>query len=215
MEQVETSPLPVLAANLLVPAAMKVTGPDVNLDALHTYMQRVTRRARRAGIEILVFGSGGARQVPEGFDRERAAEQILDFARLSAELAASAGVVIVAEPLNRGECNILNSIGEAMGYVRSVNRPSFQCLLDTYHFWLENEPLANLRESIGSIRHVHVADTEGRVAPGVSRSADYQPVFRILKQSGYDARISVEANNFEPKDYAPVLEYLKREWQRA
>src|SRR4051794_32386920 len=72
MRQVGTSPLPTLAANMLVPANLKITGPDVNPEALRTYMDRVTRRAKQAGIETLVFGSGGARQVPEGFDRNKA-----------------------------------------------------------------------------------------------------------------------------------------------
>ena len=207
--------LPVRAVNMLVPAGMKITGPAVDIDALRQYMERVTRRAKQVGVSILVFGSGGARQVPEGFDRDRARQQILDFGRISAELAAKNGVTIVLEPLHRGECNIINTVAEAMEYVREINHPNFQCLLDTYHFWMENEPLENLIRAMSSIRHVHVADRDGRVAPGESGTSDYEPIFRVLRRFDYRGSISVEASKFEPAGYFTTLEYLKGQWQRA
>ena len=207
--------LPVRAVNMLVPAAMKITGPDVNLETLRQYMERVSRRAKDLGVGILVFGSGGARQVPEGFDRERAKHQILDFGRISAELAAKNGVTIVLEPLNRGECNIINTIAEAMEYVRQINHPNLQCLLDTYHFWMESEPLENLIKVMSSVRHVHVADKDGRVPPGESGTSDYEPIFRVLRRFDYRGSISVEASKFEPSGYFTTLEYLKGQWNLA
>lgn len=212
---VEAFALPVRAGFLLVPAALKITGPNVDPAALRNYIETITRRAKKVGMEMLVFGSGGARQVPEGFDRARAEQQITDFARTAAEAAGKAGVTIVTEPLNRGECNIVNSVAEAMQHVRAVNHPNFQCLLDTYHFWLEDEPLENVRAAAKWIKHVHVADKEGRVPPGESQASDYRPVFEILKQAGYDGMISVEARTFEPTSYFTALEFLKDQWQQA
>jgi sugar phosphate isomerase/epimerase len=155
--------------------------------------------------------------VPDGFDRDHARTQIIAFVTMAAKLAEGTDVVFVAEPLRKQECNIINTVGEAMEYVRTVNHPHFQCLLDTYHFWSEKEPIENVKQSIQSIRHVHVADLEGRVPPGESRKADYVPVFRVLKQGGYDATISVEASAF--KDIAGVgprvLAHLKDQWQRS
>src|SRR5688572_5055600 len=72
MQQRASSPLPISAVNVLVPKALPVTGPHANLAALRQYMDRVTARAQRIGVEIIVFGSGGARHVPDGFDRGRA-----------------------------------------------------------------------------------------------------------------------------------------------
>src|SRR5437764_9697841 len=84
-ERPVSSSFPVLAANVLVPASLKITGPDADLARLRDHMEKVARRAEDVGIQTLVFGSGGARHVPEGFDRDRAAQQILDFARMAAE----------------------------------------------------------------------------------------------------------------------------------
>lgn len=214
----KSAELPILAANMLVPAALKITGPTANLDALRKYMAIVLERAAAVGIKILVFGSGGARQVPDGFDRDTARRQILEFAKMSAPLAQQHGVMLVAEPLNRTECNIINTVPEAMDYVRAVNHPNFQCLVDSYHFWLEKEPLAPLREAMPWIKHVHLADVVGRVAPGESpKPDDYRPFFGVLKDGGYQGMISVEAMGFS--DIAGVgprvVRLLRRQWSEA
>jgi sugar phosphate isomerase/epimerase len=209
--------LPVPAANMLVPAALKITGPAVDPAALQRYIKTVAARAKIVGIQTLVFGSGGARNVPDGFDRATARKQIIDFATIAAAETAVHGVDLVLEPLNRGECNIVNSIAEAIEYVTAVDRPNFWTLLDTYHFWLEKEPLESLRDAMPKIRHVHLADPQGRVAPGLSGLVDYRPVFKILKAGGYDRNMSFEGTVMV--DFAvtapKVLEFVKTAWETA
>jgi sugar phosphate isomerase/epimerase len=211
------SPLPILAANCLVPADLKITGPAADLEKLRAYMITVAARARKCAIKTLVFGSGGARNVPDGFDRARAAQQIFDFAKMAAALCAQNGVLLVAEHLNRKECNILNTVGECESLVRRVDSPAFENLVDCYHFWLENENLADLKKAMPHIRHVHVSDLAGRVAPGESAKSDFRPFFRVLKDSGYNRAISVEAIGFS--DIAAtgprVLAFLKKQWDEA
>jgi sugar phosphate isomerase/epimerase len=211
---VKSAGIPIPSANVLVPGDLKITGPTADLEKLRAYMTRVLTRAGACGTKTLVFGSGGARNVPEGFSREEARKQILAFIRMFAPIAQANGVTVVAEPLNKGECNILNSVEEAMTYVKEVNHPSFQCLVDSYHFWLEREPLKNLEAAMPWIKHVHVADEQGRVAPGQSGNSDYRPFFRVLKAANYDGMISVEGN-VTPEVYKTALEYLKKEWAAA
>jgi sugar phosphate isomerase/epimerase len=217
MDRVRPSALPVTAANCLVPGSMKIVGPAADLNKLKAYMTNVLKRAKATGMTILVFGSGGARSVPEGFDRGKARAQILDFLRMSVPIAAQYGVTLVAEHLNNKECNIINSIAEAMEYVRAVNHPNFQCLADTFHFWTENEPLDSLKAAMPWIKHVHLSDKDGRVACGESRASDYRPFFRVLKQGGYSGMLSMEAIGF--KDIAGVgpraLAFLRKQWNEA
>ncbi len=219
MDRAKATSLPVPAANCLVPADLKITGPDADSHALRAYMQCVVRRAAEVNISTLVFGSGGARNVPDGFGRDQARNQIITFAKMAAPIAKQNDITLVVEHLNKGECNIINSLTEAMTYVRAVAHPNFQCLLDSYHFWLENETLVSLRESIRAIRHVHLADTEGRVAPGESGKSDYKPIFRILKELNYRGLISVESPPFSEAAIratgARVLEFIKRQWAEA
>ncbi|HEV2292351.1 MAG TPA: sugar phosphate isomerase/epimerase family protein [Tepidisphaeraceae bacterium] len=215
-ERAGRAALPIRAANMLVPGSLKITGPDVNTEQLGSYIRTVLRRADALDIRTLVFGSGAARHVPEGFARDTAAEQITEFMRASAAVAMEHGVTIVVEPLHRGECNIINFLAEAMKYVDAVNHPNLQCLVDSYHLWMEDEPLENLRVAMPSIRHVHVADRVGRTAPGESGEADYRPFFRVLKDGGYDGLISVEAKSFDiASNGRKVLEFLRTQWDAA
>ncbi len=208
--------LPIPAGNSMVPATLKITGPAVDLSALTAYLATTFARAAKVGMKTLVFGSGGARNYPDGFDRGTAKGQILDFLKAAAPLAAKHGITIVAEPLNRKESNVLNSVAESMEYVKTVNHPNFQCLVDSYHFWLEDEPLANLQAAMPWIRHVHVADRVGRVPPGESGQSDYRPFFKVLKAGKYDGGISVEANpGNNVGNEKKILTFLKDEWNAA
>src|SRR5207248_1535864 len=127
MEKLKQSPLPVPACNLLVPPQLKITGSEADLARLRDYMTNVTARAGQTGTKVLVFGSAGARNIPDGFDRGKARQQIVDFVKMSADLAARHAVTIVAEPLNRKESNVINSVAEGMEYVSAVNHPNFKC----------------------------------------------------------------------------------------
>jgi sugar phosphate isomerase/epimerase len=211
------SALPVSAANSLVPGDLKIVGPVVDFERLQKYIANVTARAQKVGIKTLVFGSGGARNVPDGFDCAKAREQIVAFCKMASDACSRTGITLVAEPLNKTECNIINTIGEAMTFVRQVNHKSFQCLADSYHFWMENENLSELEAAAPSIRHVHVADLEGRVAAGESGKSDYRPFFRVLKRAKYAGAISVEALNFNDFETVGkrVIAFLHRQWDEA
>ena len=209
------SPLPILTAYLLVPPAIKIVGPAADLAALTTYLSRVVRRARQLDIRVLGFGSGGARNVPDGFERGRAMEQLVAFARVAAQVAGEAGVVIAMEPLNRPECNFINTIAEVAAIVRAVDSPAFRALLDTYHLWREAEPLANVTAAAPLIAHVHVADLDNRTPPGESGTSDYRPIFRLLKAGGYDGLMSVESKAFDADSGRRSLEFLKRQWNES
>ena len=98
-----------------------------------------TERATELDGEIIVFGSGGARHVPEGFSRKRAHDQILEFLEAAANYARRHGLVIAIEPLNRSETNMINSIAEAVQFADELMQPEIQVLVDFYHQMLEAE----------------------------------------------------------------------------
>jgi sugar phosphate isomerase/epimerase len=216
-KRVSSAVLPVPAANALVPGSLKITGPDVSADKLREYIERIVDRAATVGIKILVFGSGVARNVPEGFDRKDARRQILDFLRMALPYCARHGILVVCEPLNRGECNIINSVAEAMEYVWQIDHPHFQCLVDSYHLWLENEPLEHVRDAMPWIRHVHLSDTEGRRPPGLTGKNDYRPLFAELKRGNYDGVLTIETIGYAPilEEAPQALQFLKKQWAEA
>jgi sugar phosphate isomerase/epimerase len=180
-------------------------------------MANVLRRAGKAGCTTIVFGSGGARNVPEGWDKAKATDQIVEFGKMIAPMAQGNGVTIVLEHLNVTECNIVTTFAEELAIMKRVAHPNFQCLLDTYHLWMDHLALSDLEPLLPYIRHVHLADREGRVAPGESGKSDYRPVFAMLKKAGYNGCLSVEAPDF--RDIAGrgpiVLAFLKKQWNEA
>ncbi|PYR52225.1 MAG: hypothetical protein DMF95_06810, partial [Acidobacteria bacterium] len=50
--------LPVPVTNLFLPAALKVTGPDVDREQQMAYVRKAFARLERLGTQIVVFGSG-------------------------------------------------------------------------------------------------------------------------------------------------------------
>lgn len=189
--KIDQCPLPCTAANCFVPGHLKITGPDMDMGALTKYVETACGRAARVGIEAIVFGSGGARQIPDGVGRDQAYGQLLDFGRMAAGIAHRHGVTIVVEPLNRSECNVFNSVRECGDYVRELDHSGLRLLVDAYHVARDNDRLEDIVEYGDLIRHVHIATYASRLAPG-GEDCDFAPFFGALKQCGYSGRISIE-----------------------
>ena len=206
-QAIQAMPLRPEAFNSFVRSG-KITGPEADPERLRRYVRTALSRAREVGGEIIVFGSGGARNVPDGFPREQAERQILDFLGWCADASDKTGVVVVIEPLNKQESNILNTVTEGAEYARRVARPGVLNLADTYHMEKDAEPLSAIVVSGDILAHTHTADT-GRFAPGTG-TYDHAAFFRALKEAKYDARLSVECTW---KDFAaevgPALAHLK------
>lgn len=186
---IEALPLPPEAFNSFV-RTLKIVGPDADFDALRRYVDTALERAALVGGKIIVFGSGGARNVPEGFSRDTALTQIRDFLVLCGDASARTGVTVVIEPLCRAESNILNTVGEGAALARAVGRHGVRNLADTYHMEADGDPLSEIVAHADTIAHVHTADTH-RDAPGTG-VYDHRALFDVLKAIGYDARVSVE-----------------------
>jgi len=73
--------LPAPVTNLFLPPALKVTGPDVDREQQMDYVRKAFARLERLGTQIVVFGSGGARRVPDGFPKDQAFQQLVEFGR--------------------------------------------------------------------------------------------------------------------------------------
>jgi len=211
----KTLPVPIAAYNCLLPGDLKVTGPSVDMLKIKAYMARVCKRCREMGSSILVFGSGGARNIPDGWPREKAEEQFVEVMRLMGPLAREAGITIALEPLNRSESNILNSVAEGLEYLRRARAAGMTILCDFYHMAVENETLETLGQAGKLLSHVHLAEPKGRVAPRPG-GTNLRPFFAALKGIGYDRRISLECSweNLAAQ-LGPTLEYLRAEWAAA
>ncbi len=206
----DEAPLPFPAVNCFLPGDLKVTGPDVDLDAVAVFARTAFARARVAGVEIVVFGSGGARRIPEGFERETAWGQLVDCCRTIAPLAAAEGVIVAMEPLNKSECNVLTSVSETAELVRATDHPGVRLLVDAYHLLKDDDDIEAIVRNGELLVHVHIATENARMAPG-AEECDFFPFFDALKRAGYDGRISIEGQAKDPRTDLPrALELMRR-----
>lgn len=178
------------SANTFVPAELPVVGPAVDQSALRTYLKEALRRARALGLETIVFGSGGARRIPDGFDRAEATEQFAAALRMAAE-EAYPDVTIAAEHLRKAETNLMNSLAEAAELVASVGAANLALVVDIYHLNEEHEDVGVVRDAAPYIRHVHVCGSS-RQAPTDDDIDMLAPLFRALADISYDRRCSIE-----------------------
>ena len=201
--QIRQVGLPVPATNLFLPATLKVTGPDINRDEQMAYVKKAFARLERIGTTIVVFGSGGARQVPAGFPKDEALRQLVEFGRRIAPEARARGITIAVEPLRTEETNIINSAAEGLALVEAIGDPNFQLMVDFYHLARVKEDPSIIVRARDHIRHLHMANPVGRVFPRDASEYDYAPFFAALRTIGYDKRISVEASTKEFEADAP------------
>ena len=192
LERHRAAGMPTPVGYLFLPTDMKVTGPSTDEAREMDYVRRAFARARKLGIDTIVFGSGPARLVPDGFPKERAFAQIVAFVKRIAPEAARHGIVLSVEAQRPQETNIVNSVAEAIEWVEAVGHPNFQVMVDFYHLAEVREDPAVLARA-GRIAHVHFANPTGRVFPRESSEYDYGGFFEALRRAGYRGRISIEA----------------------
>ena len=185
------SPLPIRACNSFIPGSMKSVGPNAVHPEILVYMETALRRAQRIGVEYIVFGSGGSRSIPEGFPREEARAQFIDLLRNMAPIAAKYNVVVVLEPLNQRETNFINSVSEGGEIVEEVGHPNFRLLADIYHMMMDDEGPESIIKYGHLIHHTHIAEKEGRAAPG-THNEDFTAYFEALKKIGYKGMMAIE-----------------------
>jgi D-psicose/D-tagatose/L-ribulose 3-epimerase len=202
-------------ANLFLPATLKVTGPQIDVDAQTAHMRKVFTRLERLGVQILVFGSGGARRVPEGFSKDEAFKQLVDFGRRAAQEARSHHITVTIEPLRKQETNIINTAAEGLELVNAIDDPNFQLMIDFYHLATEHEDPSIVVRGKDHLRHLHMANPQGRVFPLKWEEYDYAPFFEKLREIGYDRRISVEALTKDLAAEGPqAIALLRRAFER-
>lgn len=191
--------IPCDCCNNFFPASVRLTGERPDPSAIE-YAKRAMDRAARAGARRLVFGSSGARNVPDGFPVETAWAQIAELLAAIGPLAQERGIVLVIEPLNRLESNILNSLGEGLRMAREVCHPAVACLVDYYHAALSGDACDALSGAGGLLKHTHLARPLGRAMPVCTGEEPYLRFFQALRAIGYDERLSLEA--FVRQDFA-------------
>ncbi|MFP1603673.1 sugar phosphate isomerase/epimerase family protein [Microbacterium sp. 2216-1] len=118
--------------------------------------------------------------------------------------AASRGVQVSLEVVNRYETNVLNTARQAVEYVGQVDRSGLGIHLDTYHMNIEESDMtAPVLDAAELLRYVHIGESHrGYLGTG---TVDFDAFFKALGRIGYDGPIV-----FESFSSAVVAEDLSR-----
>ena len=212
--RIKELPLPVLACNGFIrPAHLRCVGPDANPAEVLVWAETAFRRLAAIGGKFIVFGSSGARRLPDGWPRERADDQFVDLLARMGPLAEKHGVTVVLEQLQESECNYINRIGQAAALIRRANHSHVRLLADLYHMSRVKDRPEDLKKAMDVIVHIEIAEHEKRTAPGVAGD-DFRAFFRVLIDAGYRGAINIEGR-WEDAQLAPAVREIQRQYAEA
>jgi sugar phosphate isomerase/epimerase len=184
---------PIYAFNIFFPGDLKLVGPEVNETAILDYVEIILKRISQSDTKLIIWGSGGARRLPDGFDKKLAIKQFISIAKKIAKKAENYNITIALENLNSTETNFINTAKEALYVVKKVNHPNLRLNVDIYHMLKENEAPAIIKKTKKYIYHVEIAEKDKRTAPGVV-GTDFRPYLAELAKIGYSNKIVIEGN---------------------
>lgn len=196
--------LPVEAHNGFLSGPLFCVGPEANPGDVEEYAATCFERMAALGSKVMVFGSGGARAIPDGWPREKAVEQFVALLARLGPLAEANGVELLVEPLARCECNFVNTVEEGAELARASGSPAVGVIADSRHWTRNGEGAETIAAAKDCLRHVHVATLPNCKVPGVE-PFDFGPFLRALRQTGYDGRITIEAGVDDPVGRVEVL----------
>ena len=195
--------------NCMLPERLQVTGPKVDLKVIKDYLLKNMARASKFGCEAIVFGSAWARNMPEGFsDKKKAFSQLVEYLHIASDICGEHGITIVIEPLHG--TNIISFISEGHYLLHLADRKNVQLLGDIFAMVQNFESSEDLVTYAKHIKHLHFCSHD-RKFPRMNDRFDYSPFFEAVKRSGYNERLSIEANVSDDirKDFVDALAVMK------
>lgn len=183
--------------NCFLPGELPICGDSVDYDALKAYIEKGFQRGKKIGLKKVVFGSGGARKVPDGYDFEKAVRQIIYFLKeVLAPICEKYEVTVVIEPLQLCDSNIINTVKEGVMFAATAQCQYVQGLSDIFHMEVMHDKVDNIKLLKDCIKHAHIAEPKNRVYPLSKDEYDYKHYLDVLEEAGCDT-CSIEADTLD------------------
>lgn len=144
-------------------------------------------------------------------EAEKRRENYLSCLDACCRTAADEGVLLLLEPLNRYECDWLNTTKDALSLMEQAGAANLKYLADTYHMNIEERDIAaSIRRAGSSLGYVHLVDSN-RCGPGQGH-LPFREILDTLIDIGYDGYLSFECLPKPDVDHAlkDSLSYVKK-----
>lgn len=201
------------AMNSMLPGDSVLYGGPADTKKLLDFTARGMERAAELGGDVVVFGSGTARRIPDGMTREQAEERITQLLGQFCEIAAPYGMRIAVEPLRATETNFIHTLIDALAIIRRL--PECRNLgvnADLFHMLEGNETFSDCSLVGDKLFHVHVCTPE-RTYPRPGNAAHdetYRAFAEALRNADYHGTVSVEGITHDlAGEMPPALRHLR------
>ena len=206
----EKAAIPVKSCNsFLRGPALRSVGPEAKRENVFRFAETAFRRAQRADVHTIVFGSSGSRAKPEGWTKEQVDAEFIPLLQKMGPMAQAYDVTVAVENLAAMECNYLTLVSEVGEIVKEVNHPNVRVLADMYHASRMEEPADAFEKYAPLMSMVEIAEKDGRTAPGVN-GQDFRPYFQALRRGGYRGPIEIEGK-WQPEHLAPAIAEIRKQ----
>lgn len=146
---------------------------------------------------------GKARMLPPEL-RKQEWDLAVKNLRIVCEMAASKGLDIALEPLNRFESDLVNTAEDVVRLINDIDHPSAKILLDGFHMNIEEPSLeAAIKLAGDKLIHVQVADNY-RGTPGTGQT-NWNAYRTALEEINYQGAISIESFTPQNKELAQAV----------
>lgn len=215
IEAIKAVGLPVLAANCFI--SLRVVGEEKDEAAIKEYLDNLFSKASRLGLHYLVFGSSGARRIPESMSLEQGRAEIVDFLKnLVVPVAEKYNIPVAIEPLRPEECNAINTVDDGVEIAKRVDSTYIKVLADVAHMFVQNEDLKKLAAYKEFMLHAHTSNPDPapamnkkRIYPTENDAFSQADFFNALKAAEVETcSIEAEVIDFE-EDAKRAYEVLK------
>ena len=130
-----------------------------------------------------------------------------------AEYAQTQGVMLAMEYLNRFETYLLTCADDLVRYIEAVNHPNCRAAFDTFHANMEEKNIAAMPYVNVAPYLVHVQISENdRSTPGQGH-INFDEVFNVLQEVGYEGPIAIEAFGPNPPELAAATHIFRPMFQ--
>ncbi|KAA0680647.1 sugar phosphate isomerase/epimerase [Roseomonas genomospecies 6] len=182
---------PIATSPLQIDNDISSTDPEVHRRGIERHCAALSL-ARDMGADrmggILYSAFGKASKVPGEANFQAAADGL----RIVAERAASQGMLLALEVVNRYETNLINTAEQAVRMIELIGAGNVRVHLDTFHMNIEEDDmLGALERAMPHLGYFEIDQNHrGRLTQG---SIDFAPMLRRLKAANYQGLIGVEA----------------------
>lgn len=209
----------------VIPLTVRFHSPDFDAAYWLRHVRLGAERTARLGARRWTFGAGKCRSIPDGYpDPQGAVRRVEEFVGAVCDVLSPYGISLLVEPLGPANSNFIQTIGEAVEFIKRVDRKNLGTMCDLRHMYKMEEPFSDIRKYHEWIWHAHIDNPVGirrlfpRKSDGYEGCEEY---IGTLIRAGCDGILAIEALDCGDflSEARESVEYLKeiinRQYQEA